>query len=208
MSWHISQNCSIKLTQGGNKQDMYLDIFTEVSDWLPASRSEVIVDPPQQKVLGGHWHQVVQLFWLIQQGNESCTHPNANMRVKRNKSLTYTHTPILFIYGGYYHHYSSLDNYRNQQMTFIPRDLNISEQADFNDLPEESEHQVRSSCLQVLSVDVDHRAADSWSWVECQHQILLRWKRGKREILTMCLYLLSESWPLKWVWSLKSWSMR
>ncbi len=40
----------------------YLNIVTEVSNWFPASSFEVIVDPSQQKVLGGHRHQVVQVL--------------------------------------------------------------------------------------------------------------------------------------------------
>lgn len=58
-------------------------------------------------------------------------------------------------------------------MTFIAWDLNVSEEADFYDLPEEAKHEVRGPCFHVLSIDVDHRAANSRSRVKCQHQILL-----------------------------------
>ncbi len=58
-------------------------------------------------------------------------------------------------------------------MTFIAWDLNVSKEANFYDLPEEAKHEVRGSCFHVLSIDVDHRAANSRCRVKSQHQILL-----------------------------------
>ena len=57
--------------------------------------------------------------------------------------------------------------------TFITAQLNICKQSYLDNLPEEAEHQVRFSLLQVLSSDIDDLAADGRGWVQSQVQILL-----------------------------------
>lgn len=44
--------------------------------------------------------------------------------------------------------------------TFIPAELNVSEQPDLDDLPQQTEDQVLPALLQVLSSNVHHMAAN------------------------------------------------
>lgn len=57
--------------------------------------------------------------------------------------------------------------------TFVPADLDVGEQADLDDLPQQTEDQVLPALLQVLSPDVHHVAADGRRRVQSQVQILL-----------------------------------
>lgn len=71
------------------------------------------------------------------------------------------------------------------RLTFIAWDLDVSEQADLNDLPEEPEYQMRSPRNHVLSIDIDHRTTDGWGGVKGQYQILLEDKKDIR----VCSYV-------------------
>lgn len=51
-------------------------------------------------------------------------------------------------------------------LTFIPGNLDIGKKTDFDDLPEKPQDQVRLSFLEILSTDVDHRAADGGGGVQ------------------------------------------
>lgn len=59
------------------------------------------------------------------------------------------------------------------ERTFIAAQLYFGEKADLNDLPQESQHQVRFALLQILSSDVDNLAADGRRRVQSQVEILL-----------------------------------
>ena len=73
--------------------------------------------------------------------------------------------------------------------TFISAELDVSEQADLDDLPQQAQHQMGLPLSQVQSPDVHHVAADGRSRVQSQVQILLQGtqyqmlennKKGKR----------------------------
>lgn len=57
--------------------------------------------------------------------------------------------------------------------TFIPAELNVSEQPDLDDLPQQTQDQVLPALLQVLSSNVHHMAANGWCRVQGQVQVLL-----------------------------------
>lgn len=57
--------------------------------------------------------------------------------------------------------------------TFVSAQLDVGEQPDLDDLPEEAEHQVRFPLHQVRGVDVDHVAADGGGGVQGQVQVFL-----------------------------------
>lgn len=44
----------------------------------------------------------------------------------------------------------------SNDLTFIPGNLNISKKANFDDLPEKSQDQVRFSFFEIWCTDVDH----------------------------------------------------
>lgn len=46
----------------------------------------------------------------------------------------------------------------SDELTFIPRNLNISKKTNFDDLPEKPQDQVWFSFFQILGTNVDHRA--------------------------------------------------
>lgn len=58
--------------------------------------------------------------------------------------------------------------------TFISAELDVSEQADLDDLPQQAQHQMGLPLSQVQSTDVHHVAADGRSRVQSQVQILLQ----------------------------------
>ena len=57
--------------------------------------------------------------------------------------------------------------------TFIAAQLYFGEKANLNDLPQESQHQVRFALLQILSSDVDNLAANGRRRVQSQVEIFL-----------------------------------
>lgn len=59
-------------------------------------------------------------------------------------------------------------------LTFVPAELYISKQTNFDDLPEEAQHQVGLPGHEIMGVDAHHRAADGRSRVQSQHQVLLQ----------------------------------
>lgn len=63
--------------------------------------------------------------------------------------------------------------------TFVLAELDVGEQPDLDDLPEQTQDQVLPALLQVLGPDVDHVAADGGGGVQGQVQVLLR-ARGDR----------------------------
>lgn len=56
----------------------------------------------------------------------------------------------------------------NRSHTFVPAQLDVGEQADLDDLPQQAEHQVLPAFLQVLSSDVHYVAADGRGGVQSQ----------------------------------------
>jgi hypothetical protein len=64
--------------------------------------------------------------------------------------------------------------------TFVATQLYVQEQPDLDDLPEQTQHQVRLALPQVLGSDVHHVAADSRGRVQSQVQVLL-WEGGESE---------------------------
>lgn len=60
------------------------------------------------------------------------------------------------------------------ELTLVPAELDVCEQADLDDLPQQAQHQMRLSFAQIQSADVHHVAADSWSRVQRQVEVLLR----------------------------------
>lgn len=58
-------------------------------------------------------------------------------------------------------------------LTFIPRNLNISKKTDFDDLPEKPQDQVRLSLFEVLCTNVDHGATNGRGRIQGQVQIFL-----------------------------------
>lgn len=59
------------------------------------------------------------------------------------------------------------------QLTFVPADFYISKEANFDNLPEQSQDQVGFSSHQIRGINIHHHTADSWGWVQAQDQILL-----------------------------------
>lgn len=62
---------------------------------------------------------------------------------------------------------------RRLRFTFISAELDVGEQTDLDDLPEQPQHQVRFPRLQVQRADVYNMAADGRGRVQGQVQILL-----------------------------------
>lgn len=62
-------------------------------------------------------------------------------------------------------------------LTFVLAELNVGEQSDFNDLPQQTQDQVLPAFLQVLGPDVDDMAADGRGRVQGQVQVLLGTRR-------------------------------
>lgn len=63
--------------------------------------------------------------------------------------------------------------FASEKRTLIPAQLNVSKQTDLNDLPEETEHQMRFTLPQVQSADIHHMTTNGWGRVKSQIQILL-----------------------------------
>lgn len=57
--------------------------------------------------------------------------------------------------------------------TFVLAELNVGEQSDLDDLPQQTQDQVLPALLQVFRPDVDHVAADGGRRVQGQVQVLL-----------------------------------
>lgn len=57
--------------------------------------------------------------------------------------------------------------------TFISAELNVSEQTNLDDLPQQAQHQVRLPFFQVWCTNVHHVAANSRSRVQGQVQVFL-----------------------------------
>ena len=58
--------------------------------------------------------------------------------------------------------------------TFVPAELDVGEQADLDDLPEQTQNQVGFALLQVQSSDVHHVTSDGRGRVQSQVQVLLQ----------------------------------
>lgn len=59
------------------------------------------------------------------------------------------------------------------ELTLIPAELDVCEQANLDDLPQQAHHQMRLSFTQIQSADVHHVAADGWGGVQRQVKVLL-----------------------------------
>lgn len=64
------------------------------------------------------------------------------------------------------------------QLTFVPADFYISKEANFDNLPEQSQDQVGFSSHQIRGINIHHHTADSRGWVQAQDQILLQIQRN------------------------------
>lgn len=76
------------------------------------------------------------------------------------------------------------------KLTFILAEFYISEEADLDDLPEQSQDQVGCPGPQIMGINVDDSAADRWGRVQSQDQVLL-WIPNKicQTIKKITLYL-------------------
>lgn len=61
-----------------------------------------------------------------------------------------------------------------RMLTFVPADFYISKQANFDNLPEQSQNQMGFPSHQVMGVNAHHRAADRRGRIQSQDQILLQ----------------------------------